>query len=107
MAAGAAAGVAFAAGPGAAAAALFGAAVGVAQSGLLRRSAWRAAASPRHGMVVMFSGLVLRYAVVILGLAVGFYFLRLNPLPMLGGFVLMVAVQAFAALLVKPSRDRV
>ncbi len=80
---------------------LYGAAIGIMVVLLARRSANKAAEkaidSPSQGIVVMFAGLVLRYAAVILGLLVGLRVLQLMTVPMLMGFSLMIMVQVFVA----------
>jgi len=90
----------------AATAILFGAALGISATALTKRSADRALLAaeenPRYGFVAMYSGLVLRYAVVILGLLIGFRVLQLAAVPLIGGFVLMIIVQVVASLGVQP-----
>ena len=82
-------------------AALFGAALGMSATLLIKRSADRALlaaeAGPRYGFVAMYSGLVLRYAVVILGLLVGFRVLQLAAIPLISSFTLMIIVQVIAS----------
>ena len=81
---------------------LFGAALGILATLLIKRSADRvmgaAERNPRHAFAALFSGLVLRYAVVILGLLVGFRVLQLAAVPLISGFVLMIIVQAAASM---------
>lgn len=85
---------------------LFGAAIGISVVILTKRSADRALLvaeeNPRYGFVAMYSGLVLRYAVVILGLLVGFRVLHLAAIPLIGGFILMIIVQVITSFGVKP-----
>lgn len=82
--------------------ALFGAALGISVTALTRRSADRALLaaeeSPRYGFVALYSGLVLRYAVVILGLLVGFRVLQLAAIPLISSFVLMIIVQVVTSI---------
>jgi hypothetical protein len=59
-----------------------------------------------HAMVAMYSGFVLRYAVAILGLLVGLRVMQLNAEPMLAGFILMIMVQALAAIFMAPGTDK-
>ena len=81
--------------------ALFGATLGMSATVLTKRSADRALlaaqAGPRYGFMAMYSGLVLRYAVVILGLLVGFRVLQLSAVPLISSFTLMIIVQVVAS----------
>ncbi len=84
---------------------LYGASIGVLVTLLTRRSTDKALEkaidSPQQGIVVMFSGFVLRYVIVILGLFFGFKALGLMAVSMLVGFTLMMIIQVFASHLVK------
>lgn len=84
---------------------LYGALIGIMITLLVRRSTDRALQkavdNPSHGIVIMFSGFFLRYAVAILGLLVGFKVLHLLTVPMITGFILMILVQVFTSHLVK------
>ena len=85
---------------------LYGSLLGVLLSVLMHSNTGKALAvavdNPQHGMVVIFGGFFLRYAVAGLGLLAGFKVLQLMALPMLSGFVLMLIVQVFASLLARP-----
>ncbi len=78
---------------------IYGASIGVLITLLVRRSTDKAletaVENPGHGVVVMFSGFALRYAVAILGLLIGFKTLKLMAVPMIAGFILMIIVQVF------------
>ena len=69
---------------------------------LIKRNADRALLAaetgPRYGFVAMYSGLVLRYAVVGLGLLVGFRVLQLAAIPLISSFTLMIIVQVITSL---------
>jgi len=89
----------------------YGALIGLTITLLTRRSTDRALQAaidnPTHGVATMFSGFVLRYAVAILGLLVGFRVLQLSAEPMIAGFVLMIVVQTLVAAFVRPqSKNR-
>ena len=88
---------------------VYGATLGVLISMLTRRSTDRAleaaVVNTTHGMLAMYSGLILRYAVAILGLLAGFRVLHLPAEPMLAGFVLMIIVQLVAAMMLRPQHD--
>ena len=85
---------------------LYGAALGMVNAMLTKRSANRALLaaeeSPRYGFVAMYSGLMLRYAIVILGLLIGFRVLQLVAIPLISSFVLMIIVQVIASFAMGP-----
>jgi len=89
---------------------VYGASLGVVITLLTRRSSDRAllaaVENPTHGVVRMFSGFVLRYAVAILGLLAGFWILRLPAEPIIAGFILMIIVQMLAMTLLRPRNDK-
>lgn len=93
-----------------AAAFVYGAAIGLLMTILTRRSTDKAllaaVENPRHGVVVIFSGFVLRYATAILGLLAGFKILGLSAEPVIAGFVLMIIVQVLTSFLVKPLNNK-
>lgn len=88
----------------------YGALLGVLTTLLTRRSTDKAlqaaVENPTHGIVAMFSGFALRYAVAILGLLVGFRVLHLPAEPMIAGFILMIVIQVLAATLIRPQTDK-
>jgi hypothetical protein len=87
----------------------YGSLLGLMITLLTRRSTDRAllaaVENARHGIVAMFSGFALRYAVAILGLLAGFKVLRLSAEPMIAGFILMIVVQVLAMTLLRPQSD--
>lgn len=89
---------------------VYGALLGMLNSLLTRRSSDRALSAavknPAHGLVAMFSGFALRYAVAILGLLAGFRMLHLAAEPMIGGFILMIVIQVLASTWVRPEENR-
>lgn len=89
---------------------VYGAAIGWTITLLTRRGTDRALSNAvhntMHGVIAMYSGLVLRYAVAILGLLVGFRVMQLLAEPMLAGFILMVIVQALASLFLGARPDK-
>lgn len=88
----------------------YGSLLGLMITLLTRRSTDRAllaaVENPRHGIVAMFSGFALRYAVAILGLLAGFKVLRLSAEPMIAGFILMIVVQVLAMTLLRPQSEK-
>jgi|GEM_PF-4430140 len=89
---------------------VYGASIGMMITMLTRRSTDRALSAavenPTHGVVAMFSGFALRYAVAILGLLAGFRVLQIPAEPMIAGFVLMIIVQALVMTLLGPQNDK-
>lgn len=88
----------------------YGASLGMLNSLLTKRSSDRALSAavknPTHGLVAMFSGFALRYAVAILGLLTGFRMLHLAAEPMIGGFILMIVIQVLASTWVRPEENK-
>ncbi|NOR40553.1 MAG: hypothetical protein GQ537_05035 [Gammaproteobacteria bacterium] len=88
----------------------YGSLLGLMITLLTRRSTDRAllaaVENARHGIVAMFSGFALRYAVAILGLLAGFKVLRLSAEPMIAGFILMIVVQVLAMTLLRPQSEK-
>ncbi len=84
---------------------LYGASIGILVTLLVRRSTdkalEKAVDSPQQGIIALFSGLVLRYAVVILGLLIGLKILKLMTVSVLIGFVSVMIVWIFASHWVK------
>ncbi|MGQ0656928.1 MAG: ATP synthase subunit I [Chromatiales bacterium] len=78
----------------AAGAALYGGAVALVNSWLLRRSVWQAISTnaSQRGNLNLLMGLAERLAAAIVLFAIGFAWLKLNPLPVIAGF----AVAQFA-----------
>lgn len=71
-------------------AALLGGAIAVANTLVLIFYGWRAVAAGddvQRNMRMMIAGVVVRFALTIALFAVGLALLRLEPLPMLGGFI--------------------
>jgi zinc transporter ZupT len=89
---------------------VYGALLGVMITLLTRRSTDRALSAavenPRHGVITMFSGFALRYAVAILGLLAGFRILRLPAESMVAGFILMIIIQMLAMTLLRPQSEK-
>ena len=90
---------------------VYGALLGVMITLLTRRSTDRALSAavenPTHGVITMFSGFALRYAVAILGLLAGFRVLQLSAEPMIAGFILMIVVQQVLAMtLFRPQSEK-
>lgn len=85
---------------------LYGCLVAIVVTLLARRSVDKAlneaVQDSGHAMVVIFSGFALRYAVAILGLLTGFKVIKLLPVPMLAGFVLIIMVQVLVSFLIRP-----
>jgi hypothetical protein len=88
---------------------VYGALLSVMITLLTRRSTDRALSAavenPTHGVIAMFSGFALRYAVAILGLLAGFKVLQLPAESMIAGFILMIVVQVLALSLSRPQSD--
>ena len=89
---------------------VYGASLGIMITLLTRRSTDRALSAavenPTHGVIAMFSGFALRYAVAILGLLAGFRILQLPAESMIAGFILMITVQMLAMTLLGPQNDK-
>jgi len=89
---------------------LYGAMLGIMITLLTRRSTDRAlqaaVVNPRNGVITMFSGFALRYAVAILGLLAGFKVLQLPVEPMIAAFILMIVVQVLAMTLLGLRNDK-
>ncbi|MCW8963019.1 MAG: ATP synthase subunit I [Gammaproteobacteria bacterium] len=88
----------------------YGALLGLTITLITRRSTDRAlqaaVENPTHGIVAMFSGFALRYAVVILGLLAGFRVLHLSAEPMIAGFILIIVIQVLVATLLRPQTEK-
>ena len=88
----------------------YGSLLGLMITLLTRRSTDRALAAaaenPAHGVVAMYAGFALRYAVAILGLLAGFRVLRLTAEPMIAGFILMIIVQVLVSALLRPATEK-
>ena len=84
---------------------LYGGTLAISMTLLMRRSTNRAlkvaVETPGRSMAIMYSGLVLRYAMALLGLLAGFKVLQLPAQGMIIGFVLTIMIQVFAIRLVK------
>lgn len=82
-------------------AALFGAILGILVTWLTKRSSERVlrAAVEDHsfGLVAMYVGFALKYAVTVLGLLIGFRVLQLTAAPMVSVFILMILAQVFCS----------
>lgn len=87
----------------------FGSLIGIAITLLTRRSSDRALSAavenPTHGLIAMYSGFALRYAVAILGLYLGLKILNMMASPLIGGFILMILVQAASGVLMQPDNE--
>ena len=90
-------------------ASMFGAILGMLITLLALRSTERmliaATRNRTHGLVVLYAGVALRYAVAALGLLAGFKLLHLAAEPLVGSFVLMILVQALVAAMAGPDRE--
>jgi F0F1-type ATP synthase assembly protein I len=88
----------------------YGTSLGLIMTVLTRRSADRALSAavenPGRGLIAMYSGFALRYAVAILGLMTGFRVLGLPAEPMIGGFILMIIVQVLVSVLISPPNEK-
>jgi len=88
----------------------YGTLLGLMMTLLTRRSTDKAlqaaVENPTHGMVAMFSGFALRYAVAILGLLTGFRVLHIAAEPMIAGFILMILIQVLVSVLYRPQIEK-
>jgi len=89
---------------------LYGSVLGLMITLLTWRSTGRAllaaVENPRHGVVAIFSGFALRYAVAILGLLAGFKILHLPAESMIAGFILMIIIQVLVFTLLGPHSEK-
>jgi len=85
---------------------IYGASLGLLNTILTKRGADKtlvaAVKKTTYGLAAMYSAFALRYAVAILGLLAGFRLMNLAAGPMLGGFILMIVIQALAPVWLRP-----
>ena len=88
---------------------IYGALLGIVNTFLTKRGADRAlltaVENPTHGIVAMYSGFAMRYAVALLGLLAGFRLLHLAAEPMIGGFILTIVIQALGSTMTQPKEN--
>lgn len=88
---------------------LYGALVGLLVTWLTGRGVDRtlntAVRDSGRAMVAMYAGFALKYMLAALGLLIGLRLLQFEALPMIGTFIMMVVVQATAAIWLRPHAE--